>query len=199
VGAVLLVLTCSTVGRFADAQVLVYDIQGNVDTTDHLRIKGSSVQWYHPGAGAAVGRHAGGNLPTIISSSLNGGAQMSGVNWTPTWPQNPPNEIRFEASSSLFESLIPALPAVEPLSVTATVASGRGSLSILDLPRAANEYTLVVQYTDGFNGPADLRGLITVTVPEPSALGLLGALVVFAGRRAVRGRTSKAGPCRDGR
>jgi hypothetical protein len=186
IGLVLLIFICLTAARRTRAAVLVYDIEALIDTTDQLRIKGSTLQWYHPGAGAAVGRRGGGDVPTIISSSLDGTTRMNGVNWTPTWPQNPPNEIRFEAYSSVFDGLNPALPPLEPVSVTATVASGRGSLSIVELPTFANAFTLVVQYSDGFNGSAQLEGVITVTVPEPGAQTALGTTVLLLRRRGIK-------------
>jgi hypothetical protein len=76
------------------------------------------------------------------------------------------------------------------LSVSATTVSGRGSVTITQAPTEANDYTLIAQFTDGFNGSASLHGQITVTtVPEPTTTLLLAAglaLPAFGGRRGRR-------------
>jgi hypothetical protein len=169
------------------SNTLVFDITGLIDTTDLLIIHGDTLQWHHPGAGAAVGRHSGANQPTTISTTLDGGPVLTDVAWIPTWPQPPPNEIRFEAYSSLFTGFTPAMPDGGILSVSASTVAGRGSVTITQTPTQANDYTLIAQFTDGFNGAASLHGQITVTtVPEPTTALLLAAglaLPAFARRR----------------
>jgi hypothetical protein len=165
--------------RVASADVLhsyAYDVTGYIDTSDYLIIQGSTLQWHHtdPG-GAAVGRHAGNNFPTVISSTLDGVADMSGYDWTPTWPDPVPNEIRFDAFSSVLDTLSPAVPTSGPLSVAISVVSGRGSLIINQLPTDGNGDTTIIEFKDGFDGSANLDGLITISqVPEPGSIAILG-------------------------
>ena len=153
-----------------------FDVDGYIDGNDYLIFDGSTLQWHHVGTGAAaVGRHGGDNFATIISSSNDGTADMSGVNWIPDWPDPPPNNIRFDAYSSAYDSLSPALPTTGLIGVKVSVVSGRGSLSIDQLPNASNFDTTIIHYADGFNGSAWLDGLITFTVPEPGSFFLLAA------------------------
>jgi hypothetical protein len=170
---------------FSYADVITYDVTGYIDTSDYLFITGSTLQWYHNDTGgAAVGRHAGNNFPTVISSTLNGSPQLVNFDWIPTWPRAVPDEIRFEAYSSTLNSLTPALPAVDGLNVQLAVISGRGSISLTELPVADDNYTLVVQFKDGFNGSANLDALITVTTtPEPASLTLLASAPLLLRRR----------------
>jgi hypothetical protein len=72
-------------------------IQAQIDGRDQLIIKESSMQWHHFDW-AAVGRHLGANSPTIVHSEPNG----FGAEWFPDWPMPVPDEIRFEAFSSVF-------------------------------------------------------------------------------------------------
>jgi hypothetical protein len=171
IGIVVFALIVTTWRQALADNVIVYDITAHIDTNDFLLIQGSTLQWHHMDGGAAV------------ASSLNGTSQMSATSWTPTWPREVPFEIRFDAFSSTFSPLGPALPAVEPLSVEASVVSGRGSLTVTQLPSDANSDVLIVRFSDGFNGSADLRGLITVTVPEPGLAVFSGAVVLLLGRR----------------
>jgi hypothetical protein len=88
-----------------------------------------------------------------------------------------PNEIRFEAFSSILDSLAPPLPGAGVFSVETSVISGRGSLTVTQLPSVGNDHTLIVRFSDGFSGPAHLRGMITVTTPEPGATAVLLSLL----------------------
>ena len=136
--------------------------------------------------GAAVGRHAGNNFPTTISSTIDGLPALTGASWTPTWPDPVPNEIRFDAYSSVYDDLVPPVPATGPLSVDVSVISGRGSVLIDQLPDAANDNTSIVEFKDGFDGSANLDALITITqVPEPGSLATLsiGACTLLGRRR----------------
>ena len=148
----------------AAAQVTnVYDITGLIDVADLLILQGNTLQWHHPGSGAAVGRHGGANDPTTISTSSNSETLMNDIAWTPTWPSPPPNEIRFDAYSSIYSNLTPALPSGS-VAVQTTVLSGRGSVSINQFPDETNNFTLIVRFADGANGAALLTVRITVTI-----------------------------------
>ena len=181
-------------GATRAADTLVYDVTGNIDTFDFLIIHGSTLQWHHTDTGgAAVGRHSGSNLPTVISSTLNGVTRTPVTDWTPTWPNPVPAENRINAFSSVYGGLTPALPAIVPLSVGTSVVSGRGNLEVSQLPDAGNDYTLIVRFGDGFNGSADLRGLITVVTPEPASLGLACGVILLARRLRRRAGNSAEG------
>ena len=82
---------------------------------------------------------------------------MDHVPWVPDWPQPPPDEIRFEAFSSVFSGLSPAIPtremtvAIEPIAV-------RGNVRIAQQPSEANGYTSIIEFNDyGPLGPGTYR------------------------------------------
>src|SRR5256885_17208637 len=78
----------------AAAQVTnIYDVTGLIDVADLLILQGNTLQWHHPGSGAAAGRHSGANDPSTISTSSNGETLMSNTAWIRTWPSPTPNEI----------------------------------------------------------------------------------------------------------
>jgi len=140
---------------------ITYDVTGLIDTTDLLLLRGPEVQWYHPGSGASVGRHSGRNEATTISSTLDGVTNLVGFAWIPSWPEVPPAQIRYEASSSVMSNLAPYLPAGS-MSVDVSVLDGRGSVSVEQMPDATNDWTLIVRFADGFSGSAFLTALISV-------------------------------------
>lgn len=146
--------------RSLEAQTkLTYDVTGHIDVADLLIIRGADVQWHHPGSGAAVGRHSGANVATTITSTQDGVTNLNGFAWTPLWSSPPPAEIRFDAYSSVLSGLTPALPAGN-VTVEASVLSGRGSVTIPQLPHATNDWTLIARFADGSAGSA----LITVRI-----------------------------------
>ena len=140
---------------------ITYDVTGLIDVADLLIIQGSNIQWNHPGSGAAVGRHSGGNVATTISSSLDGVTNLNNFAWIPTWPQVPPAEIRYNASSSVLNNLTPALPSGSMV-VDVSILAGRGSASIQQFPAATNGWTLIVRFADGGSGAATLGVRITI-------------------------------------
>jgi len=156
-------------GAFAQTTI-TYDVTARIDVADLLLIRGSEAQWYHPGKGAAVGRHAGRNDATTFSSVLNGSPQLNGLAWIPEWSASAPAQLRHEEVSSIFTTLAPALPA-DNVSVSAAVLAGRGSATVVQLPHATNEWTLAVRFADGFSGSRFLSVRITVT-PHPSTEAL---------------------------
>ena len=115
-------------------------IGASVDGRDRLIIQANTMQWHHFDF-AAVGRAGGSNIPTIIEAPGGAGA------WLPTWPSAPPDEIRFEAFSSVFYGLSPALPA-EPSRWYVTKWFGRGEVRIVEQPSASNAFKLIVEFDD---------------------------------------------------
>jgi len=166
---------------------LIYDITGSIDGTDFLIIQGSTFQWHHPAnSAAAVGRQGGTNKPTTISTFRNGTSLINAFDWTPDWPNPPPDNIRFDAYSSVLTPFNPALEG-DILSVSIQKISGRGTVTIEQLPDSSNNYTLIARYADGANGAALLDGRITVvtSIPEPGVAWLVlgGAGLVARWRR----------------
>jgi hypothetical protein len=166
---------CAAPAAVAAADTLVYRVSARIDgSSDFLILHRDTLQWHHAGTVAAPGRQAGNDDPTTISAWLNGTPTADAVAWLPAWSQPYPNEIRFEDFSSTLTGLTPPLPAVEPLSVDVTTTSGRGTVTLSQLPSAANDYTLIAKFADGFNGSAFLEGQITVEVPEPATAAFAG-------------------------
>jgi hypothetical protein len=185
------VFVCAVIGAAATAipafanDTLVYHFTARIDgSNDLLILHRNTVQWHHANTVAAPGRQGGNDDPTTISASLNGAPTMTSVAWLPVWSQPFPNDIRFDDFSATYSNLDPALPAVTPLSVDVTTASGRGAVTLEQSPSPANDYTLIAKFADGFNGSAFLEGQITVVVPEPAtATALLALPICLALRR----------------
>jgi hypothetical protein len=171
------------------AGTATYDIQAYIDGRDLLYIQGDTLQWHHLDY-AAVGRWGGGNEPTIISSSLDGTPVMTDVDWYPTWPAPPPDEIRYPAWSSTFTGLDPAFPGAGISSVTLTPIVARYSLSIYQQPTMANGYTLVLDFNDDpIPGPAWYEGLVTVTTVPDGGMSLLFLGLSLSGLAWLRRRS----------
>jgi hypothetical protein len=168
---VLLLIAAAPVAR---AEIITYDFRALIDGRDQLHIKGNTLQWHHI-MHAAVGRHGGNNFPTTIWSTLDGVVQMDGVEWIPEWPDPPPNEIRYEAWSSVFSDLTPPSPMTDMV-VTLRIKDARQSLSILQHPTADNEYTTILDFSDTSQpGSAWYEGGVAIeytAVPEPACLTL---------------------------
>jgi hypothetical protein len=103
---------------------------------------------------------------------------MNGVDWNQTWPSPLPSD----AFSSTFTALTPALPTTGNLFASVVNISGRGTPSIFQEPSAGNDNTLLVQFTDGFNGAEYLDAQITVA-PEPASLVGIGCAALLLRRR----------------
>ncbi len=123
------------------------------------------------------GRHDGLNEPTVITTTLNGNVVLDHFNWIPTWPELPPAEIRYEAFSSTFNTLTPAMPQV-PMFVSLDSIQARGFLTITQYPSAANNFTTILEFNDNSWTSHDIYSarVIFSDVPEPS----VGMLVMAA-------------------
>ena len=173
------VLTLAVILSYAGqvfAGSITLEISALIDGRDQLIIQGDTLQWHHFDF-AAVGRHLGRNEPTIITTTLNGILVMDHVAWIPDWPLPPPDEIRFEAFSSVFTGLTPAIPS-QDIPVTLQAIDARSILHLVQLPATSNGFATILEFDD--NGPsssAQYDGLLTFTsqsVPEPSTLSFLG-------------------------
>ena len=123
----------------AQAQIYTLEIRAFIDGRDQLIIKGDTLQWHHFDH-AAVGRWLGSNDVTTITTTLDGVTVLDHVNWIPDWPEPPPAEIRYEATSSVFTGLSPALPQ-SPMSVSLEIFQARYRLEVIQQPTALNNYT----------------------------------------------------------
>ena len=150
---------------------ITYDVTGLIDVADLLIIHGSNVQWHHPGSGAAVGRHSGGNVATTISATLDGVTKLNDFAWIPTWPKDTPAEIRCDAYSSVMNDLTPSLPS-DNMAVEVSVLVGRGSASIKQFPAAMNGWTFIVRFADGYPGAALLSVHISVEIVSLNIVSL---------------------------
>jgi hypothetical protein len=135
------------------AQESTLNVRALIDGRDQLIIRSNTLEWHHFDF-AAVGRHEGRNEPTILTTTSNGVTVMDHYNWIPDWPEPPPAEIRYEAFSSVFTNLNPPAPAsAEP--VTLEIIQARSSLSIVQQPSAANDFTTLLQFDDNNGGGSD--------------------------------------------
>jgi beta-lactam-binding protein with PASTA domain len=127
---------------------IVYEVQAWIDGKDVLVLQDTAVYWEHL-ASAAVGRHGGNNYPTTVSAWLDGNQTMNHVQWTPQWPEEPPAEIRYAATSDAFGDLVPPLPVhSDILSVTVVKVSGRDTIRVVESPSAENGGLLAVEFDD---------------------------------------------------
>jgi hypothetical protein len=161
----------------AHAAAFVLEIEALIDGRDQLIVQGNTLQWHHFDF-SAVGRHQGQNLPTIISTQLNGVTLMDRVEWIPDWSAPPPNGIVPEEFSSVFNGLTPALPFAE-LSVQLIEIESRNSTTIVELPTAANGFSTIIEFNDNPAGSSEiyiarLEFDIVTEAPEPGAVALFG-------------------------
>jgi hypothetical protein len=145
------------------------DIRAFIDGRDQLIMQGDTLQWHHFDF-AAVGRHSGRDEPTSITTRQSDTVIMNEVAWFPEWSEPPPDEIRQEEVSSIFESLNPPLPAtdlrVDLLSESCDHGGGTGTVTIAQYPDATNDYTLIVEFDDnGAVGSAFYDLSILLSVP----------------------------------
>jgi len=158
-----LFIACS-VGSIAYAETVI-DIEAHIDGRDQLIINRNTLQWHHFDY-AAVGRHVGANSPTIIYTTESGTIER-GWEWVPDWSEPVPDEIRFEAFSSVFTNLNPAFP-TDGVQWSVTTLLGRGEVNIIEQPSAGNDFTLVVEIDDNPFGGSRFYAIRLSSGFEPS-------------------------------
>ena len=136
----------SALGLLPEMRSMTIDIQALIDGRDLLIVKGNTLQWHHTDW-AAVGRHGGGDQPTIITTTSNGIVQMNAFNWIPGWPEPAPAGINYEAYSSVLTNYFPALP-WSGMTVTLNRITSRDTTTIYQMPAAGNDYTLIFEFDD---------------------------------------------------
>ena len=126
-------------GTIAHAQMFI-DIEAHIDGRDQLIINSNTLQWHHF-ENAAVGRHFGANSPTIISTTENH------FGWIPDWKYPPPDEIRFETLSSVFNDLAPLFP-TDGVPWAVKKLLGPGEVNIIQQPSVDNGFQMIVEFND---------------------------------------------------
>lgn len=139
-----------------DTGVPRIEVQAQIDGRDLLILKGNTMQWHHLDF-AAVGRERGGNAPTLIGGLLS--SNDTAILWLPVWPLPPPDEIRFEALSSVLQGIRPSIPA-DDLVWKAEKIFGRGEVKIVEQPTSANGFTLIVEFDDNAFGGSTFYGVV---------------------------------------
>jgi len=170
---------------YATLTTATVNIKAMIDGRDWLTISGNSLKWQHLLPFAAVGRHWGSNEPTIITTMLNGVTQMDNVSWFPDWPEAPPVEIRYAASSSVFTGLFPDIPTTGMVikNVTLIPIDSRWDITLKEF----TEDSVIIEFND--NPPASHywyeAQIIIEMVPEPATMLLfgLGGLALLRKRR----------------
>jgi len=153
-----------------------------------LIVRDGTLQWEHFD-NAAVGRHMQQNVPTSITTTLDGQTVLNNFAWIPEWSAPPPDEIRRHELSSVFTGLLPEFPELEQAVLLAPLQA-RSDASIVQQPSAANDYTLIVEFDDNRAGSSDMYRLrldYYTSVPDPEPLRSVGAVDVAAAFTPVGG------------
>ncbi len=180
---VVLFVTLCVSPALVRASVTTYTVEAYIDGRDILVVEGNTLQWHHTDK-AAVGRWQGLNEPTVISTAVDGVPMMSNVQWTPTWPEDVPAEIRYDAWSSVFTGLLPPLPSEDATTgVSLILVNVRCSASLQKISTGPNSYNLLVEFDDIPAGqPAWYEVQVNInTIPAPGAISLGGIGVALAG------------------
>jgi hypothetical protein len=118
-------------------------IEALIDGRSELIITPTTAQWHHY-TFVAPGRYSVPASPT----------KLSGVDWYPKWPDIPDAENRDCDCVSDTYVLAPGIPRAGNMA-TVTPVSARGTTTIVQSPSVANDYTLVLRFSDVGLGGAD--------------------------------------------
>jgi hypothetical protein len=122
----------------------ILNVRAFVDGRSRLIIKGDVLYWHHLDF-AAPGRHetVEANLPTYLNK----------VAWEPIWPDVPDAANRdCNCDSSSYQG-IPNLASTNQR-VWVDIVRARGTVSVIQQPSAANDYTLIIELDDNpLDGP----------------------------------------------
>jgi hypothetical protein len=115
-------------------------IEAWIDGRSNLIIVGSTAHW-HNYQYAAPGRELLVNKPTLFD----------GAAWYPIWPDAPTGENRdcdCDSSNAVLQVSVPAVPST----LTVTPVQARRSITTVQAPTAANNYTLELEFNDTGSG-----------------------------------------------
>lgn len=126
-----------------------------IDGRSRLILSGSQVQWFHLDY-SAPGRLNGANLPTTLD----------GVDWWPSWPDDPDPENRDCGCRSLdaWGGLTVPVPRAAS-NTTVTPVDMRGAATVVEQATAANDFAVVVELDD--NGDAGAETYVVDIDVEP--------------------------------
>jgi hypothetical protein len=153
-----LLLTLPTAATAASGSVHVVV---RIDGLSDLLLSGNTAQWRH------------------LQYDPPGVTQINGVSWTPSGLST-----ACSCLSDMFTGVAPAIPQnATGFSVTWT---GRGTVTLEELPTAANDYRLRARFDDlGPGGADDYDALISYQSPDPipalSPWGMIGLSFLLAG------------------
>ncbi len=163
VGALLVFSSSPVLAETGSVRVIV-----NIDGLSDLLLSGNTAQWHH------------------LQYSPPQETLLNGVSWVPTGLSGFCNCL-----SDVFGGVTPAIP--QTATNFGVTWSGRGTVTLEQLPSALNSYRLRVRFDDLAPGGADLyNALITFEYPAPvpvmggQSLALLMVLLLGLGVVALR-------------
>lgn len=170
---------CATMSAGAVAATGSVRVQASIDGLSELILRDNTAQWYH------------------IEYSPPGQTLLNGIGWTPTGLSSFCNCL-----SDVFAGVAPAIPQ-DATNFSVLKSSGRGEVTLVELPSSANSFTLRVRFDDVAPGGADNYDVTvrydysSTPPPAPAAqpiptlgawgLGLLGLSLAGLARRRTRG------------
>jgi hypothetical protein len=122
---------------------IVYKVSACIDGEDELIIHKATLQWRHIGFDA-VGQSTNCDTNTMSIDTTLRGEHVSSTSWQPIWQSTPAES---GALSSVYTALNPPLPS-SSMNVTLSSIQARNSISIAQLPTAANDWTLKLDFND---------------------------------------------------
>jgi len=128
------------------------EVSALIDGRDQLIVRDGTLQWEHF-ENAAVGRHQG-NVPTTVTTTLEGRTIMDHVEWFPQW-SHPTDQIRHHEFSSVFADLTPEFPKFEQI-VRLSLLQVRREVTIVQQPSVDNDYTLIVEFDDNYASGSEM-------------------------------------------
>ena len=110
-----------------------------IDGRSRLILSGSQLEWYHLDY-SAPGRHDHQTLPTLVD----------GLEWWPTWPDQPDSENRDCGCRSLdaWSGLTVPVPEVATTATVTPVGEMRGVAQVIEQATVANDFAVVVELDD---------------------------------------------------
>jgi len=117
-----------------------------IDGRSRLVLSGSELHWFHLDY-SAPGRLDGAFLPTNID----------GVDWLPSWPDQPDSENRDCGCRSLdaFAGLAVPVPRQATATSVTPVGDMRGAARVIEQATVANDFAVVIELDDNDDAGAD--------------------------------------------
>lgn len=171
-------------------------VEALIDGRSQVILRANTAHWFHIDF-AAPGRHAFQNEPTVIN----------GVEWFPIWPDIPNAENRdCNCFSDIFSGLDPPLLQTD-MTINFRIIQSRSLTSIVQLPSASNDFTLIIEFNDnGVSGSdfyiieidftftliGELDELVNIGVLKPGQVKSLKAKLAAALQKLNQGNVNAA-------